>query len=173
MDWRYVDIDWRYVHIFILRYVDIYLFGYTDIFSIWYTDIFIICLNIIFYYFTIKRLIRYFVRRNVDRDWWLMIIFGRYADICILRYVDIYLFGYTDIFLFGMPTFLLFFRSRNLTESFLVDTLTGTEGIRRETLLWFLEIILFDMATSFFDTDRSLTMLMNHYLVIIQHQMNY
>ena len=67
-------------------------------------------------------------------------------------------------FLFDMPTSLLFVRSRCLIESFLVDTLTGTEGIRRETLLSFLESILLDISISFFDTTRSLTILMNESL---------
>ena len=63
-----------------------------------------------------------------------------------------------------MPIFLLFIRSRCLTESFLVDTLRGNEGIRRETLLPFLESMLFDMTTSYFDTARSLIMLTNESL---------
>ena len=46
----------------------------------------------------------------------------------------------------------------------MVDTLTGTEGIRRETLLSFLESILLDISISFFDTTRSLTILMNESL---------
>ena len=63
-----------------------------------------------------------------------------------------------------MPIFLLFIRSRCLTESFLVDTLRVNESIRRETLLLFLESMLFDMTTSLFDTARSLTMLTNESL---------
>ena len=91
-----------------------------------------------------------------------------YWKVCPQLYFEVYrhlfFLGMPTTFLFGMPKYLLFLRSRCLTEYVLVDTLTGTEGIRRETLLSFLESMLFNMTTSFFDTTRSLTMLTNESL---------
>ena len=86
----------------------------------------------------------------------MIIILGRYADIFILRYVDNYVVG--------IPTSLIFVRSRCLTQIFWVDILTGTEGIRRETLLSLLESMVFDMLTYSFDTALSLIMLTNESL---------
>ena len=82
---------------------------YRHLFFVWYTEIFIICWNMIIYCIIIEELIGYCDKRNINRNWWLIIILGRYIHIINLRYVDIYFVGYIDIFfVVGIPKSLLF-----------------------------------------------------------------